>query len=307
MASTSRPNAANPSVSEGQPYEQWAHPLAPDGLIGHPDDSALVYADGTGTRQVKIRAGKYAQVRGRQYESGPSDFMMPSLASNTSGQTRVDLIVLRYSRADYTVKETAIPGTPGAGAPSPTYQTGTSGFFDLPVAEVTVDSGVSAIAAAKVKPVAWYIGEDGQLLGTSKIPRPPHAPARVITETDTGRQYVSISGTWRTVTDDSGNTAVTMETGWTASVNRLRRRNGVVQLDLTVRGPGVAAGGTVKVAKLPSGFAPATALIDMGMYWSGGGSVGLKVATNGDISLNAPGGVQINSARDVEFHTLWFV
>src|SRR5512139_221768 len=69
------------------------------GLVGSASSTALVYADNTGTtRVVKARASRYGYVRGVLWTSGGSDLSI-SLAANSTGAARVDIVVLRLDLA----------------------------------------------------------------------------------------------------------------------------------------------------------------------------------------------------------------
>lgn len=281
MASDSYPR---PGFNSGQVtellYERLAAPQAPDGLIGYPTDQALVYADGLGTRTVRIRANRRALVRGFQYDSGTTDIDL-SLPANTSGTTRTDLIVLRLTRATWRVQETYIQGTAGQGAPSPL---NTDAVFDLPVAQVTVAHNAAALAGNTVTDLAWYVGADGQILCTTKT-RPPHERGRRIYETDTSRGWLSTGTSWLIAGDDSGVTTLPLAGGWSSSVNVLHRVNGQVFLALSPQrtGASIAANTTVTLGTLPAGFRPRVVF------------EGLILATNvsGRYTLNPNGVVQV--------------
>lgn len=172
MAQSSWPDpAASHAVSDTQ-YEQLAAGQYVDGLIGSPSDSPLVYADGSG-RQVFLRSGVLAQLRGHGWSSGATDTVQ-SIAANTSGSTRIDLMVLGLSRSTWAVTAYPKTGTPGAGAPALQRDLGTSGVYEVPVAEVTVGTGVSTITADKIKPRAWWALPDGSTASAGMDTRPPN-------------------------------------------------------------------------------------------------------------------------------------
>lgn len=131
-----------------------------DGLLGTPLTPAVV-GDSTGL-QVKIKANTRGLVKGHMYDAGTTD-VVKTIAANTSGSTRLDLVVLQLDRATWKVTSQVKLGTPGASTP-PTVQrdaddtaTGT-GKFEIPLAQVTVANGASTITAGNVKPLAYYIG-----------------------------------------------------------------------------------------------------------------------------------------------------
>lgn len=117
-----------------------------DGVVGVPPTSnALqVYGNSSG-RQVFVRAGK-AVVRGGKYKND-ADILI-TIAANTSGQTRIDRVVLRHDRTANTVHPVVILGTPGASAPAVTQTVG--GTWDVKLAQVTVANGATTIAAGNV-------------------------------------------------------------------------------------------------------------------------------------------------------------
>jgi hypothetical protein len=127
------------------------------GVLGDFTSPQLVYGDSTGM-QIKVAADRYALVRGHAWWSGSSIFTK-SIASNSSGSTRIDLVVLRLSRTTWDVTVTIIQGTPGAGAPAPTQSLSTTGNFDLVLATVTVANGAATITAANVTYVATHLSQ----------------------------------------------------------------------------------------------------------------------------------------------------
>lgn len=236
-------------------YERLASVQAPDGLVGVPSGPALAYADGLGTRQVKIRANRRALLRGFMYDSGSTDVGL-TLAANSSGSTRIDLIVLRLTRSTWRVQEAVITGVAGAGVPpSPLSQVDT-GVWDLPVAAVTVANGAGALGAGTVKPLAWYLGSDGQILCTADT-RPPHELGRAVWDTAMG-YLVSTGAVWLVGVEGAGTTTLTMSSGFVADINHVHRRNGSAFADLSFRrsAAGMNGGSGYSVARLPAGYRP---------------------------------------------------
>ncbi len=162
MAESSWPSPSNGRVVDDVQYEKLGITLgASGGVYGDFTSPQLVFGDSTGL-QVKIGADRYALVRGHTWWSGSSIFTK-SIASNSSGSTRIDLVVLRLSRTTWDVTVAIVQGTPGAGAPSSTKDLGTTGVWELVLAQVTVASGASSITAGNVSYVATHIGPSGQL------------------------------------------------------------------------------------------------------------------------------------------------
>lgn len=170
MAQASRPTPDNGYVLTTDEYEGLVLGYAQDGINGSPADTSVVYADSTG-RQVKIRAAKRANVRGRLWKSDPStDEIVSALPANVSGNPRIDRLVLRLNRATGNVASAYIQGTPAASptAPALTQSTSlTSGSWDFPLARWTVANGYTTIAAGDVTLEGWYITPDGQILCTT--------------------------------------------------------------------------------------------------------------------------------------------
>lgn len=304
MAELSYPN---PAVTQLQ-HERLMGVAAPSGVFGHPADQAVVYAPNSGTREVRIRTNRRAIVQGYGWENDAAE-VVKNLAANSSGAARVDLVVLRLNRATWTVTLQVVQGTPGSGAPAVTTGTSSSGVWELPLAEVTVASGATTLAADKVTNRAWYIGADGQYRCTPTT-RPPHEAGRTIWEHPTGRYLVStgLGGKWLTSVEDSGPTSVNMVSGYSAIENNLQRRNGVCVLNLKVmRTNGlIPAGSTTKVANLPDGFAPAVPVQSGAMYWAGAQVAGLRVTAAG-VYVVAAAGVSIAEDRTVDGQLVWFV
>ncbi|GGM27236.1 hypothetical protein GCM10011608_10000 [Micromonospora sonchi] len=180
-------------------YEDLMHPMAPDGLIGTPDLSDLVYADSS-LLGVKIRATRAALIRGYRWESGETELTQTVDANTTSGTTRRDLIVLRLTRNPWTVAIAVIKGTPAASptTPSPTYGTNTAtGVWELPLAVVTVPFNTATVGAGQCVQIAWYVGEDGQMVSPTSSTLPPGNPGRRVYENSTGVIRVHNGTAWR--------------------------------------------------------------------------------------------------------------
>lgn len=160
MAQSSWPSPTTSRVVDDSQYERLGLSYSGQGgLIGSPADTNLVYGDSTGM-QVKVRADRYAYIRGYEWWSGATEFTK-AIGANASGSTRVDLIVLRLSRTTWNVTIEVVAGTPGAGAPAVTQNTGTTGVWELPLATVSVAPSASTITAGNVTFLGVYLGSDG--------------------------------------------------------------------------------------------------------------------------------------------------
>lgn len=160
MAESSWPSPSNSRVVDDVQYEKLGLSYgASAGVVGDFTSPQLVYGDSSGM-QIKVGADRYALVRGHEWWSGSTIFTK-AIGANASGSTRTDLVVLRLSRTTWDVTTVVIAGTPGAGAPSPTQNIGTTGSFDLPLATVTVASGAATISAGNVTYVASHLASAG--------------------------------------------------------------------------------------------------------------------------------------------------
>jgi hypothetical protein len=241
--------------------EQLVAPYTPSGVIGKPSDSTLIYGDSSG-RQVKSRAGKFVLIRGQLAWSGSTDTTY-AIASN-SGATRYDLIVAQFDRATLIANVIVVTGTPGSGPPSLTTNTGTTGVYQIALAQVTVVHSATTIASTDVKQLAYFVAP--QKIVCTSTTRPPHAVGLDIYETDTTNSYTSDGANWINPNEDTGYVALTSTSGWSLSVDTARRVNGIVEIRLEVIRTGAAlAPNTVEtIATLPAGFAPSRF-----MHWTG--------------------------------------
>jgi hypothetical protein len=201
VAESSWPDPANGRVVDDAGFEALGVVLGPyGGVRGDFTSPALVYGDSSG-RQVKVVADRYALVRGHVWYSGPTIVTVP-IGANTSGSTRTDLVVLRYSRTTYNVTLQVVAGTPGSGAPSPTQNTGTTGVWELPLATVSVANNASTISAANVTYVAPHIGSGGMMRSPSSAALsyiPSSHPAQLVA-LDTGELWAkNTGGVWNTM------------------------------------------------------------------------------------------------------------
>lgn len=192
MAQSSWPSPGDSRAVTDAQYEQLAGPQYTDGLIGTTTDTPAIFADSSG-RQVTLRAGRLAQLRGHAWNSGDTDTVLP-LDANTSGSSRTDLAVLGLNRSTWDVSAYVKTGTPGSGAPALQLDTGATGIYEMPLAEVTVPTGATTIIPAQVKARAWWSRPDGYA-STGADTRPPNpAPGAKLWET--GAAYVWSGAAW---------------------------------------------------------------------------------------------------------------
>ncbi|MBK3556308.1 hypothetical protein JHN55_07110 [Streptomyces sp. MBT56] len=198
MAQNSWPSPSyNTRAVTDAEYEQLAARFSDDGVYGDPTDAAVVSA-GIGLN-VDIRLGVDASVRGHAWASGTSTVTLP-ITANSSGQTRIDRVVLRLDRSDWTVRAVVKAGTPGAGPPPLTQDPGDTGVWEILLVGVTVQTGAGSVTVTR-----------GELYVGTRV-RPALASHRNVTpelgelayETDTGRLSLHTgSSVWTTLYESS--------------------------------------------------------------------------------------------------------
>lgn len=297
MASSSYPRPGHNGGSlTSLEHERLVHASLPEGVLGHPYDPAPVFADGTGTRLVKVRASLVGYVRGSYWESGTTDIALPALAANGSGQPRIDLVVLRLNRSDYSVTEAVLTGTPATAptAPARSMDVSSTGLYEIPLAEVRVDPGVTAIPASAVTTKAWYLGSDGQIRCKTST-RPELEVGRSVFDVEVNRWLVHNGSRWLVAADDTGDLAVPLASGWaTPAYNTLRRINGLVYLGFTLQRKVQALGGsTVNCAHLPEGFRPSKAF-EATAFAPSSGECRINVTTSGPVQVTCYGGIAVD-------------
>jgi len=259
MAESSWPFDNGP-VDDAQ-YESLVASVYPDGMIGTPADAQMCYGDNSGL-SVAFRAGSEVLVRGRLWTSGGS-VLTKAIDANSAGQTRYDLVVIRYDRADYSCTAQIRKGTPGAGVPSFTQTAGSTGVWEMPIAKVQVTSGAVSIGGADVTVVGWYTSSGSDALLCTSTSRPPHREGRRIHEHDTGLEYVSTGSSWLLTMEDTDWQGLTVSGGWdwggagsATDQPLVRRKNGVVYFrgGEVQRTSSLAAGSDSQITTIPAGF-----------------------------------------------------
>jgi hypothetical protein len=126
---------------------------------------------GTGL-QIKIATGK-AWIKGHMFKHS-SDYHYMPIASNNSGSSRTDLVVLRLDTVNNTISYQILQGT--------TTPVQNSTTWDLPLAEVTVANGASSISSSDIKDrrvTSTQIGLTPAVIMTNSISRNVGAGATV--------------------------------------------------------------------------------------------------------------------------------
>lgn len=232
MAQKSRPDPAGGNVVTADEYEGIMTAAAVDGIIGTTADTPVVYADATG-RQVKVRAGKRAMLRGYTWfsDSATDEIINNAgagLPANTSSSPRIDRLVLRLDRAARTVRTVYLQGVaqPFPVAPALTQNPGiTNGLWDFPLARWNVAAGYTTVAAADLTIEGWYRAPNGTVLCTSTS-RPFGAyayPGSEIYEADTNlwRYWNSGLTLWQMKTPYRQRVAVSGVSAPTLEINNI--------------------------------------------------------------------------------------
>jgi hypothetical protein len=121
-----------------------------EGVLFEVDNKLAVGAPGS--MFVSVGTGE-AMVEGFWYKNTAA--LNLAVASNTSGSTRVDLVVLRLNRVANTLVAAIVMGTPGAGTPALTQVVG--GTWEFPLASITVPTATtSAITAGMLADLRTY-------------------------------------------------------------------------------------------------------------------------------------------------------
>lgn len=126
----------------------WGADNANRGVMGGVANELLVSAQSPAAAAVNIGSGA-ALVNGAVYYNDNTATL--SFAANSSGSTRIDVVVLTADYAAPSVRLAVVQGTPAAGVPSLTQTgSGTSGLWQIPLAYVTLTNGYASITAAMI-------------------------------------------------------------------------------------------------------------------------------------------------------------
>lgn len=247
MAIDSFPNTPhnNRAISLAE-NEQLLAPLGGTGLVGYTGVTP-VYGDSTG-RQVKVRAGVSGTIRGTRFNNATETVV--ALTTNTSGNPRVDLLVARLSRSNFTVSFVVIAGTPAATPLAPVSVRNDTvdgtGVWDLPLAEIRVANGYTTVASADVTNRAWWVSASGYHGLAAAVP--PVEPGVLFRANDTGITYIGTSGgTWQKLYYNTGWKSVGVAAGWTALAFHFYRVGDLVVMNARLVRTGAAVAGTASV------------------------------------------------------------
>lgn len=269
MAETSFPVAGGAGVTDAA-YERLMGPITGSGRYAFSPTSGqlstpLVFADNTG-RQVKAYANQSAIVRGFRWESGTTPVAL-ALDANTSGNPRLDLIVLRLDRSTFTVRLGKTNGAPASvpAAPAAIQDSGSSGVYELPVATVRVvssgTSGLPSILAADVTAVDWWLAPHAVVTRSGQFP--PASHGMLMHQYDTGRMFRAVGSNWVAAGEVGAWTKVGVNSSWSNDIVYAQRINGFVhfQMYLTWNGSARAPNADTNVCTLPTTFRPAQNIV----------------------------------------------
>jgi hypothetical protein len=264
VAETSFPVAGGAGVTDAA-YERLMGPITGSGRYNFSPTSGqistpLIFADNSG-RQIKANANQSAIVRGFRWESGTTPPVL-SLDANTSGNPRLDLIVLRLDRSNFTVRLGKTNGTPATvpAAPAAIQDAGSTGVWELPVARVRVASsgttGQPFIQTTDVTATDWWLGPPSVVAKTGQSPPATHG--MVMHQYDTGRMWRAVGSSWVLAGEIGAWTELTSAGGWTATNLFAQRINGLVyfQCYITLNVAARPAMTELTVCTLPAAFRP---------------------------------------------------
>jgi hypothetical protein len=264
MAETSFPVAGGAGVTDAA-YEQLMGPITGSGRYAFgPTAGALstplIFADNTG-RQIKAYANQAAIVRGFRWESGSTPPVV-SLDANVSGNPRLDLIVLRLDRSNFTVRLGKTNGTPAAvpAAPAPIQDSGSTGRYELPIGTVRVVSsgttGQPFIQSTDVAAKDWWIAPPGIVTKSTQNPTVSHG--QLVHHYDTGRSYRAVGSTLVPHGEVGARTKLACYTGWISDNVIVTRINGTVhfQAYATWNGTPRAPSADTYLCVIPAAFRP---------------------------------------------------
>jgi hypothetical protein len=256
------------SDADSTPFlqDQWRQLHRRDGVLDDTAGTALkVTATGSNT-SVTVAAGR-AIVQGHLGADTNSEaFDIGALGTQpTSGQTRIDLVVLRLNPSTKTIARTVLTGAPASsGATAPALTRSASASWDMPLARVT-RVGPVAVSQAMITDLRPHCGHHlGQLpVSTDVTATYSDAPIGSSATVGVDRWERTLAG-WTNLSDPPF-TTLTLASGWTSTAGETvgyRLLNGRVELcgilNRSADFPVNAFSGTI--ATLPAGYRPAVGI-----------------------------------------------
>lgn len=122
------------------------------GVIKSLLNELLVYADSTGM-QVKVNSGS-AWIKGHYYESDDIEIM--AIGAADSANSRIDRVILRLDWTANTMELAVLQGVAAVSPVAPTL-TQNSSRWEISLAQVRVNAGVTTIAAGSVTDERFFV------------------------------------------------------------------------------------------------------------------------------------------------------
>lgn len=166
--------------------------------------SLEVTATSPTSKNVEIKIGS-ALVVGTLYTN--SGTVTLPIANNTSGNARVDTVVLRKDYVLQTIRLAVLQGTPAASPVPPTLTQSAGTTWEIPIADVAVANGFSAISQVNITPrhewanaspgvyLDQVLNNSGAVLQTGDVVIWDTSTARAVTTTTT-RNHPRVAGVW---------------------------------------------------------------------------------------------------------------
>lgn len=177
-----------------------------------PDPGLRVTATSPASANVEVSPG-CALVRGTWYQNDTA-IMLP-IAPNSSGNTRIDTVVLEKSVVSQVVRLGVVPGTPSSTPVPATLTQNDISLWQIPIAYVTVANSFTSITNADIRNSGLYLpGADGvylldvynnsgTTLNTGDIVVWDNTGDRAVTTT-TLREHADVAGVWVGMTSAGG-------------------------------------------------------------------------------------------------------
>lgn len=140
--------------------DDWRRLLKSDGVINDTTGNSFK-GSATGANTTVTVTGGDCRVQGFFGRDADSESFDVALSGTqpTSGQTRIDLIVLRMDPATKAVSRVLIPGTPATSSPTqPSLTRSASGVWDMPILRITRGPGPIAVTQAMLTDLRSHVG-----------------------------------------------------------------------------------------------------------------------------------------------------
>lgn len=291
MVETSGVYATSPVDDEEELAELFRR-FAPDGVVGTPDTNDLKVT-GNGTNSLSV-AGGFGLVGGYWYKN--SSARAVPVISNGAGLPRRDRLIVRADPAADSSVPVIKQGTPAASPTAPTLSAGTTGIWEIPLAQFTVAAGASV--ATSLAEDRWFTAASGPVPGLSTVRHGRMGLGAELYEHDTGRTVQWTGSGWAVTNEPE--TSINLpgppapyNTAWTIieTPTARRMRDGMIQVNFVYQRKGSTfndadADGSI-LAEIPSPYRPLVS-----GYWtvpmSGNNHGYLFVDTGGTMNLRQP-------------------